>query len=759
MPVGGPIITNSVLWRCRATLLVTAVTFGLVALPSQAIELHIITAEKLVEFISFASTIKLVLFSATPRFLSIGPSFADYRILTTYDATSTIAAVLLLIAYLYLSRKLIIASLSLHPLLGRATPRQPKLIAAILSAAPLFALACGFYNALTAAEAGGAVVQINSLRALTATFLVGAIGLLIFYLLARYPNPRRLFTKTAVVAFVCAFAAFIGAFLAWPIETASILGAYSALFLFLIFLHYTASLLQYLSDEHRVPLLAAAPICAVLFAVLGINDNHEVVAIPTGKRDTLEGGFIKWLDTRPDKAWYAARNLPYPVFVVSAEGGGLYAAYNVANALGTLQERCPAFASHTFGISGVSGGSLGAALFLGLSRLEARDGSGEPCREGTAFHYRSAVRRFFNNDFLSPLLIAGLFPDFLQRFIPYPIAAFDRAKYLAKAMSWHFGATLSGDPSSRFVAYDDAKDNVFNMGLTTSEWPYLFLNTTSVATGARITISPLWFDATPTALHIDMALHNTYLDDWDLDVGTAVGLSARFPWITPAGWINSRWIAKEFGDKRASRLYLVDGGYFENSGIETAAEIAIRLRAIAEKHKARVPATGISINLLEIGVFGPEAAQFSSIYGDLIESGPAETIAPIVTLMRTRMARANAVDARLSYFDDSLTNLATNPTANAKGFRQRGDYTMRDGIFKMLVGADKTFLPLGWIISQRTRRIIEEKRGVDGVRNFGRDDVEVKRLLTGEGAAGAEAIAGTHDGVTPLLPWPPLLSR
>ena len=59
----------------------------------------------------------------------------------------------------------------------------------------------------------------------------------------------------------------------------------------------------------------------------------------------------------------------YPVFVVSAQGGGLYAAYNTATFLARLIDLCPGFRRHLFAISSVSGGSVGAAVFASALRL------------------------------------------------------------------------------------------------------------------------------------------------------------------------------------------------------------------------------------------------------------------------------------------------------------------------------------------------------------------------------------------------------
>ena len=64
--------------------------------------------------------------------------------------------------------------------------------------------------------------------------------------------------------------------------------------------------------------------------------------------------------------WLAERRTGssrYPVFVVAAQGGGIYAASTAGTFLATMQDHCPAFARHVFAISAVSGGSIGASLF------------------------------------------------------------------------------------------------------------------------------------------------------------------------------------------------------------------------------------------------------------------------------------------------------------------------------------------------------------------------------------------------------------
>jgi hypothetical protein len=58
--------------------------------------------------------------------------------------------------------------------------------------------------------------------------------------------------------------------------------------------------------------------------------------------------------------------------------------------------------------------------------------------------------------------------------------------------------------------------------------------------------------------------------DSDLWLKTAVHCSARFTYISPAGTMRQR---RNTAGKRAVRGHVVDGGYFESSGVETALQL------------------------------------------------------------------------------------------------------------------------------------------------------------------------------------------
>src|SRR5207249_7499049 len=140
--------------------------------------------------------------------------------------------------------------------------------------------------------------------------------------------------------------------------------------------------------------------------------------------------------SRPDRDKYSGA---YPVYVVAAQGGGIYAAYHTAIFLARMQDICPSFRHHLFAISGVSGGSIGAATFVAALRALDRKivdtvpdaptaapapspTTYDPCPAITQYNQEAAlpssadspgplenaVRKALRRDFLSPLVAAAL---------------------------------------------------------------------------------------------------------------------------------------------------------------------------------------------------------------------------------------------------------------------------------------------------------------------------------------------------------------
>ena len=84
-------------------------------------------------------------------------------------------------------------------------------------------------------------------------------------------------------------------------------------------------------------------------------------SLPEYARDGLSSVFDEWLSKRN------AGGSKYPVFIIAAEGGGIYAAAATSLFLAKLQDDFPDFVKHVFAISAVSGGAIGATIFQALA--------------------------------------------------------------------------------------------------------------------------------------------------------------------------------------------------------------------------------------------------------------------------------------------------------------------------------------------------------------------------------------------------------
>jgi hypothetical protein len=335
-----------------------------------------------------------------------------------------------------------------------------------------------------------------------------------------------------------------------PVSIPQRLGMGTILFLAAATWVSAGSLLIYLGGRWQFPVITTLLAAAILFSLW--NDNHVIRTLPPQEVN------------RPDviqsfRAWYAlaekndGAGAVHPLFVVASEGGGIRAAYWTAAVLGELQDKNPSFAPHLFAISGVSGGSLGAVVFNALL-AEPNPGS-----------FKEKADDMLGQDFLSPALASMLYPDFVQRFLPYPIAYLDRGRALELGWEKGWQKTMKNDRfASSFV-------ELWKPG--PREWmPNLFLNGTSVEKGNRIIttnlrLTTVFLDAEDAASKLAQDRLPATKAGCNIPLSTAADMSARFTYVSPAG---------RFPDGS----HIVDGGYFENSGATTALEIVSRIKDV-----------------------------------------------------------------------------------------------------------------------------------------------------------------------------------
>jgi hypothetical protein len=620
--------------------------------------------------------------------------------------------------------------LSLTDRAADAPAHRPRLrheiTAACIGLIPTLGLGVGFWRAFdrfTSDEVGasGSKLILPLLKPGAALAVLIVASTVIYALLLRRNGiglVARIFSRAGVVAFVIALALFLAALWFQPVRVPGAIGTLAITAIFFAMIAYILTHFATLTERWKVPIVTPVVLFAVLNAWTGLSDNHRARSdISKEKLPELEQAFVDWYKARRDRANYEGKR-PYPIYLVSAEGGGIYAAYNAASFLATLQDECPSFAQHVFAVSSVSGGSLGGAVFAALAQRRAQNAEFTPC--GSAAPGRQTFRRFvdkyFETDFLSPLVAAMLFPDFLQRFIPFPIYAFDRAR----ALEYAFEAAWASAASEVAAKSTDDGENPFaqplgKVGTYDGAAPALFLHATSVALGSRITMSPLHFAPTATTNHISEALFG-WCDESgqsvDTPLSTAVGLSARFPWVTPVGWLERPLVdgkpIKGCEDEEAplgNRLYLADGGYFENSGLEQAIELAARLRRVIQLTPGEFPGgeKSAEIRIIQIAAKDRFATRWSRSDFGLTFNGGSEVTAPLDVLLSTRLARTRSVeDSTLSdgAYSSGPFRDPNKPVANI--IQQTREHFL-PGYHRVVVDGTKLFLPLGWHISRFTR--------------------------------------------------------
>lgn len=320
------------------------------------------------------------------------------------------------------------------------------------------------------------------------------------------------------------------------------------------------SFITYFGNRTGIPLLAILLGCAVVFSAW--NDNHEIAhvqaeanagrgALDIAARPDVTSVVDDWLGQQGDSG-------RAPMLVVATAGGGIRAAYWTATVLGKLHQQAEVrdidFANRLFAVSGVSGGSVGAAVYRAVLGAQHQAGSALPC--GAVLDCSQQV---LSGNLLGPAAAALLYPDLAQRFWPRPVTSADRGRALERGWETAFteatGTSLLGD-------------SLVGLNQTTGRpWPALLLNATWVGNGRRLIASNLQLGTEAHDIGVDQL---TELGR-DLPLSTAAHNSARFPGVSPAGM----W--RDPSGTISGRL--VDGGYFENFGADSARELLERIKA------------------------------------------------------------------------------------------------------------------------------------------------------------------------------------
>ncbi|MCE4536007.1 hypothetical protein LXT12_01870 [Pelomonas sp. P7] len=255
-----------------------------------------------------------------------------------------------------------------------------------------------------------------------------------------------------------------------------------------------------------------------------------------------------------------------PVLLVASEGGGVRAAYWTAMVLAEVARTNPGWDGRIAAMSGVSGGSMGIAVW----RACARDPSHALDSQGRRPGLEDCIRKGFRDlDPLSPLLAGLMFEDVWMRLLPtdtlcHPDSGCGmRSRAMAFEREWMRAFQGLAQP----------------LGMRRPGEPDLLFNSTVVESGNRGVLSTHRFDGSGLPGAEDLLASGRIPRSPALV--TAAHTSARFPGTNPLASLPHQ-------ASGPAAAHLVDGGYHDNSGTASVANVLALLRATGPERRVQL---------------------------------------------------------------------------------------------------------------------------------------------------------------------------
>lgn len=330
----------------------------------------------------------------------------------------------------------------------------------------------------------------------------------------------------------------------------------------------------------RPPVMSLGIVYIFIFVPL-IFHIHTVRIIekPLAPQRSLTEVFNQWVEACTPKSG------PIKPIIVAVSGGatraGLWGAAVIDQVLQAQKQDGPAL----FAVSSVSGGSLGVAGAMTLLSQE-----GLPCRATGLPALRGATADPvpLAGDALGPLLGGWLLNDIPRSFVAPGVAILrwlsstrpnggDSAEAIEHGFERLWGkakpnGTLEWDQPFLSLFYTDGAGS-YRRGM-----PLWLANGTDATTGNRIITTPI---AVPDIDQNKLPDSDKNKLPWpfrgardfhalmgaDASISTVINNTARFPYLEPFGEMLPLTGSDQVGS-------LVDGGYFENEGLQTALELA-----------------------------------------------------------------------------------------------------------------------------------------------------------------------------------------
>lgn len=576
-----------------------------------------------------------------------------------------------------------------YPWLTAWLPRILGVLAFIIAIASLYRVARNYGVPEPVAELWKMAVILGIAMALFVFFTVVRRRFMSESVTEQRNLRERGITTRTILGVSVLLALVLFAWSTFAVQTMVVIGSAAVVLLAFSLSIPLGSALVWAGTRAGVPVLTFLLLWAVIISPL--TDNHVVQTFPSSQvatRPDVATAFDRWFN-RLSTTHAPGPDGRYPVFIVATEGGGIRAAYWTAAVLTSLTDTVPGFSEYVFGISGVSGGALGSTVYGALLaqrgqydvRLDEVDYTPQMGEQHTL---RLAASQMLSQDALAPTLSAMTQQDLVQRFVPAPIFP-DRARALEGGWERAWRTT--------FARRDGQPDDTFAGGFLRmmsgreDRLPSLFLNGTIVETGQRVVASNLRLETNgDTGFELAEVVDLFSAIGGDVRVSTAADNSTRFTYVSPAGTLlrsrNGNGGSPVSCAPGERCEHVVDGGYFENSGSATASDI---LDVLARSpYAARIRPHVIFIQFEQAD---PPATTSFRVANELLS--------PIRALLAARGAHADLAEEEL------------------KRRMGSGNHTT----FELI--QTKAVFPLGWLLADRTRNLMDAQMGPQSAENGG----------------------------------------
>jgi hypothetical protein len=308
---------------------------------------------------------------------------------------------------------------------------------------------------------------------------------------------------------------------------------------------------------------------------------------------------------------------PYPIFLVSGEGGGSRAGLWFSQTLLDLDLTTDGkFKDHIFSISTVSGSSVGLAATVSLWRYLQEN------NKQIDSSWIDFPKQVFKNNFTSSCVYRLTTVDMWKSLVPYADWTKDRNNELQEQEAecvqrylFEFGNQKSLPGFKLFKTKYDELGNRNNWYLNRdfldfyyhkmpdgtmrfkTDLPLIFINTCRSSDARRGIFSPVKLDSSVFLDVIDVSrfIYANSLPDGRgkridglkkaISLGLACNTSELFPFLSAPARVDGVG-------------YFVDGGYHENSGLKTTLEVYHKLQSLLDKDKDRIKSNSYQIFVL-----------------------------------------------------------------------------------------------------------------------------------------------------------------